>query len=541
MTKLSMDSIKKKLAEAEVKSPLPAGNRNKERKVPTNPKGKDGSASSNKPQYTRSKDYTTSGPKGNHTVDKSKDTEGTPTKPTHKTTEYGKGQTAKMTEKPTPKMNGAGSNNNPNKDPKISAGDTVNGKPTFVRKAKNETPPTVGQMDTLKGSILPGLDPKKAKKITFSIRKEGGDPNKEVKLNKVTEGIVDGTVELYVGGAHKGSFAAAHGRKIAKLVEGYIDLGRNVKITFAPRSRACYKNSLFHNTMMEAAHYGYHKVDARRDELLNKAFVQFRESMKRDGMSSLFKTRTDWISKAVRPAFEQVMETYSRAYNNNLKSYEVQVRTESRKGNQDVLILTNAINEAAAAHIAAERILAEDGLTTKVKHLFVDGKKYLPEAAEKGLFDMEPKFFSDMPGPMGMLNAKSQDGKSSENKPEKAKTMEFGGKSAFAKEGDRKIDIKRMDQFGGKGGDASGKVEKNPKAPAAGSVHKVQVRPASNSGPIYEDINVIATMKKYASEASNKTSSAALNRMIEKLSTDEPLTEKESKVLDYFIDKSLTH
>lgn len=563
MTKLSVHTIQKKLSEAaNSKSPLPAGSKMPSMMgVPKN-KSKNGDSAENKPSFGRDKarpagSNKSTGPKGSGKVAKSSNSG--PEKPntaygTAKETKYGKSQGTKTSTVKSPAAPPAGKTKSP-----MGSYSPFGGKdPSPVNKSSPK-PPSVGTMDEIKGSILPGLDPKKFKKIDLKLKQTdtGGiivptwnavkhpetdpgtkNPNTPYGQKKVSESVVDGTVTVLVNGRPKSRFEAANGRVVSKIVESYVDLGRKVSIEFRPGVRSCYSDRAFHRTMMEASHLNFHGITGMRNTLLNKAMKMLAESLSGE-FNELYSSKKEWVLEALAPTIKQIAKKYDEAYKSSLRDYEVQIRTESKNGVQDVLVNTVAINEQSAAHTASEEIISEDGLDNRIKQIFVDGKKVLPENAEKGIFSVSPKYFDDMPGPIGKLAPKKSNGETAENKPDAPKTVKLGNPSAKSRVGDRDVPVQKAKMPGGKGGDFSSKVTKDPKAPASGSVFKPKFTQA-DSGPIYESSDVLTYLKGAVKKLRGKPAGRILEGFLKKIQSDIELSEAEANILDKMIEISIS-
>lgn len=508
MTKLSIRSINsKKISESENTSPLPSQSK-ADRKVPTN-KSKEGNTASNKPKFSKGVPV---GPKGDRSTGRVQQGQ-TPKAPSSKTEPKARGAAPKM--KPV-KAPSASQKSPGSKSPSSSAGPSDAG----FRNKSGPSAPAVGASDTIKGSFFPGMNPSKYDCITLKVNKGGGFATK---APKIAESVIDGTLALYVGGKLKKRYQATSAKTFSKIVESYVDIGRRVGVVYTPGARSCYKSPRFHKTMLEAAHYGFHGASGVRKDMLAKGFKMMVESTAAEH-SAVHGDHKKWVSESVKSAFRQVIRHYDDAYRGSLRDFEVQVRTETKFGDKDSVVRALGLTEAVAGHAAADKVIADSGLSSRVKHVIVDGRK-LSETYENGIFSLKPQFFADLPGPMGPLVSKKSDGSAASNKPAKPQVASFG-KSSPSGKGPKVVRCSLPKRIG------VTPVDRDPKPTDGRPVPKVKGYSAST--PVYENIDPITYMEMAAKKFGGNRG-AIISRLIERVQSDEKLTANESHVLDILV------
>lgn len=322
-----------------------------------------------------------------------------------------------------------------------------------LKGAANEAPPAVGTMNDLKGTVLKGLG-KTAQKISFknsgvpsSVDMPGGygllqttnknhlvstKPNKVPKVNMVVrEGVIDGTVQLRIG-RKTITMEAASPKVLRSIASSYAGAGTNVEISVNTDIRESAKDRNLINLMLLAAHYKHHGMTSKYKAKVKEGYEAFKKLVDREYSPFYHESKKDWINECVKPSYKNLFRRAGKKYDDLLETHEVSVRAVTKDGEEEFKTIIHAIDEDHAVYEAFNLVVAETGVTTKVKRAFIGSKKFLPEEAnESSLFSTDTKFFDDMytaGKPKFDDMGRGKHGESSETKADKPKKETTGGK-----------------------------------------------------------------------------------------------------------------
>ena len=387
------------------------------------------------------------------------------------------------------------------------------------------------------GLLKPGKTMDKLGNVTVKMTDVKKPAAPEVKKSKAAipqfkESVINGRVELRVGGRLKAVFEAATPKMIALAASDYTKIGANVQLVPIIRGRNLYSDKKFSMFMIEAAHADHHNVNSKRAK--KAAFSRLIALTENERDPRIHKNRRAWVKEAALGAFKQAREEYVAAYNNLLERHDVVVATD--RGSRR--FITMATDSRHAAALAMDMALSSD-IQASITHAFVGGKKFLPEGKGGSLFMRFPKPFGELVN--GTHMDKSEMGVKAEPKIGKVPELKIGGSSAKG--------VARI-KDGDKGGEKSSLVDKDGSKFKLGKSLTNPPVP-KDKGPVYEarqrermveDVSqrVISMLKDAASRLSGKNK-RMMEELAEKVNSNEDVSGKESKVLDTVIKLALKH
>lgn len=222
---------------------------------------------------------------------------------------------------------------------------------------------SVDQTKSPRGSLPEPSD--SPKKPTWKTEKNG---------HNVTEATLT-SVNMMIGGKMKGRFEFISEGVAKKLADSYKNLG--YKVEFSRARPAWMDDKEFLSLMREAVDARYNFVIEMSKDARKKAFERFRK-LAQDSFIDLYESRQDWINHMTN-AFKHVEKMVEAKYVENLNLYECTVRITQNRKPIDLTIVTEATDHAMALRQVKNRVFENWGFKVSLKHIFVDGTKYLPE------------------------------------------------------------------------------------------------------------------------------------------------------------------
>lgn len=366
--------------------------------------------------------------------------------------------------------------------------------------------------------------------LTANGKPVGPSQSPELKAyGKVSMGeskIIDGTVEVLVGGKVKAKFDAASPKLIAGISESYARLGREVNVRVNRRNGVTTDKKLGRK-ILESIHARHHNMPDIAKDLSREALIIAKNLLESEYNPFFFESKKDWIDSCVKPTFRALKESYRASYEDALEAFEVIVRVEKNGEDQDYCVMANALNEEHAAAAAKEAIIEEVGPSFKPVHAMVGSKKFLPEQADTAsLFSKAPTYFKDMPD-ASMGTKASKDGSTAENKPKSPEKAKYGSGTTKG--------VSRANHSSNSGGNAEKHAKRDGGETGSAKVHaKSELEPAKDSGPIYEDLDLSDKIRKAARESKDSSKSEKLEAIADKLDSGAFLTGKEAQIVDFF-------
>ena len=224
---------------------------------------------------------------------------------------------------------------------------------TKDRKKPEQTKQPSGDLPT------PSDAPKKA---TFKTEKNGHN-------------VRESAVAVVVNGKTKGRMEVVTEGVVKKLVEQYGKFG--YKIDVKPVRSAWMDDKAFLKLMREWVDAKFNFVPTIAEKARKAAFQRFYNAAK-SSYNGLFENRQDFL-KAVKAAFALVEKRIEKKYVAGLDLFECTARVQQGKKVFDMTVMTEATGHDMAARQVRQQIIAEYGFDLKLKHVFVDGKKFTPE------------------------------------------------------------------------------------------------------------------------------------------------------------------
>lgn len=182
------------------------------------------------------------------------------------------------------------------------------------------------------------------------------------------------SVQLVVNGHPKASFGVIHRDVAKKLVESYQSYGYDVSVRRGPDANWKQDRQLL-TTIFEAMDAKYNNAPETSRRLVSEAMNRF-FSLTQVDYNSMYESRQHF-AKTLKTAFERVMEQADVKYRQRLNVIEGLVRIVVAEEVIDLDLITQARNTDMALRNFRDTVLEEYGLGAKIKHIFVEGQKYL--------------------------------------------------------------------------------------------------------------------------------------------------------------------
>lgn len=380
------------------------------------------------------------------------------------------------------------------------------------------------------------------------------------------EPVMEGVIEVRVAGRRKVCLEAAVPSVLSRVIDGYEQAGLRVQVRQVSLTKPSHDNPRFARLMLEAIHakkYGMRDIETKR---FRSAFVAFKGLIESEYSPFYYESKSDWNERAVLPAFEQAVACFEAAYQGSLKPFDVIVRAKTRRGLEDFDVMTEAFDRDMAAGNAVNEVRATVGLSAKVIHAFVDGKKYVAEEFDTSPFSKLPKFFDDLPQPPGKIMQGGREGGDVAKKP-KVDKMKMGGdkKAKYDGYGGMKtVDSMKVSGKSGKVADPNMDDPKPPKDKTIstkdldvkddGPIYCEATRPrsgysSSESGSITmggspnsgaqamspQIAKLVTSMRDDAARVNDHSMANLLSRVSDRLEYRENLTGDESKALERYL------
>lgn len=200
------------------------------------------------------------------------------------------------------------------------------------------------------------------KKVTFKTEKQGHN-------------VRESAVAVIVNGKTKGRMEVVTEGIVKKLQEQYGKFG--YKVDVKPVRSAWMDDKAFLKLMREWVDAKFNFVPTIAEKARKEAFQRFYNTAK-SSYNGLFESRQDFL-KAVKAAFALVEKRIEKKYVGGLELFECTARVRKGKKVFDMTVLTEATGHEMAARQVRQQIIAEYGFDLKLRHVFVDGKKFAPE------------------------------------------------------------------------------------------------------------------------------------------------------------------
>lgn len=183
------------------------------------------------------------------------------------------------------------------------------------------------------------------------------------------------SVQLIVNGQPKASFGVIHREIAKKLVESYRSYGYDVAVRRGPDASWKQDRQLM-TTIFEAMDARYNNSPETSRKLVSEAMNRFFQLTQSD-YNSMYESRQQF-TKTLKTAFDRIMEQADVKYRQRLDVVEGLVRVVVAEETIDLDLITQARNTDMALRNFRDTVLEEYGLGAKIKHLFIEGQKFLP-------------------------------------------------------------------------------------------------------------------------------------------------------------------
>ena len=183
---------------------------------------------------------------------------------------------------------------------------------------------------------------------------------------------VESGVNVYINGRRKATFDIVNHGVLRKMIENYGKFGYEVKFG---RTNASWKTSRpFLSLLMESIAAKHNHAPHTHLSLRKAAFRKFAEVTKKS-YNSLYESRNDYLA-TVQKSFKNIEALAESKYNKSLDLKLCVARVVKEGQPYDLEVVSEATDDHMALRSVRNQIFEEFGLDTKIKHIFVDGKKY---------------------------------------------------------------------------------------------------------------------------------------------------------------------
>lgn len=241
-----------------------------------------------------------------------------------------------------------------------------------------------------KRSVSLGNDQAGAKKVDSQRIPDIGKPSKENSapsdapawrkhdFKKETHGatnIVESGVLVTLNGKKKALFDIVHQNVLNRMIESYESHGYDVG--FQRVNAGWKKDKQLISLLRESINARYNFAPKTSSRLRSQALKRF-HSLVGSSYNSLYESR-DEFAETIVCAFNNIEKIAENKYLQNLNIYEAICRVKLSEGVADLEIITEAVDHNMALRQVRNKIQEEYGFDTRIAHIFVDGKKYLPK------------------------------------------------------------------------------------------------------------------------------------------------------------------
>ena len=185
--------------------------------------------------------------------------------------------------------------------------------------------------------------------------------------------VVESGVVVILKGKKKATFEVVSRKVLSRIAESYSNLGYEVKFT-RTKNVSWKKDKQFLTFLRESINAGYNFAP-KYQKSLRKAALKRLGSLVQGSYNSIYESRQEFIDTVVA-AFKNIEKLAEIKYLKKLDIYECQARVKIQDEFYDIPLVTEATGHHMALRQVRNRVFEEYGFDTKIRHIFVDGKKY---------------------------------------------------------------------------------------------------------------------------------------------------------------------
>jgi len=183
------------------------------------------------------------------------------------------------------------------------------------------------------------------------------------------------SVQFVINGKPKAKFGIINMDVAIKLAESYESYGYDVEVHTT--DAVWKKDRVLLKSIFESVDAKYNNAPNSARRARGQAMNRFFKISQRD-YNNLYENK-QMFTQTVKAAFNRIMEQADRKYREKLKIFEGPARVVVGTEVIDLDLITQALNTEMALRNFRNEIVEEYGFGTKIKHIFIDGKKYNPE------------------------------------------------------------------------------------------------------------------------------------------------------------------
>lgn len=187
--------------------------------------------------------------------------------------------------------------------------------------------------------------------------------------------VVESGVAVKLKGKTKATFEVVSRDVLRKMSESYKKAG--YKLKFQRVQPAWKSDRQFLTLIREAVHASQNFAPKYAKAYRKAALTRFR-ALSQGSYSTLYETRDDF-NKTIWDAFRKIEKIAKSRYVEGLEPFEVMARISDGKDDFDIEIMTEATDHQMALRQTYNKLAEAYGLDIDLKHVFVDGTKYVPK------------------------------------------------------------------------------------------------------------------------------------------------------------------
>jgi hypothetical protein len=186
--------------------------------------------------------------------------------------------------------------------------------------------------------------------------------------------IVESGVVMKLNGKKKATFEIVNQSVLDRIIESYEEFG--YKVSFERTQPSWKSDKKLMRLLRESINAKHNFATKTSKKLRTEAFKYF-SSIVKNSYNTLYESRQEFIN-TIHSAFKKIESIAEQKYLNNLEVFQGMARLAVDEDIVDVELVTEATDHQMALRQIQNTIFEEYGFDTKIRHIFVDSKKYDP-------------------------------------------------------------------------------------------------------------------------------------------------------------------
>lgn len=213
------------------------------------------------------------------------------------------------------------------------------------------------------------------------------------KVKLVKEGLVNGQVAIKLPN-NIYNFDVMTASELKSICENYSSIGQEIEVVFKPLVRKFYLRPEIKKALAESVHYHTNNLKQSYSEKLSESKKVVKKALTESHSDFFASDKKKFVAETFAAVMKQGYFFYKSLYEAELKPYDVIVRAHTSTGRETFKIVTKALSEGHAAYNAFNEVLGVAGVSTKFDSAFVGAKKFIYEDV-KGILTKAIKFDID--------------------------------------------------------------------------------------------------------------------------------------------------